>query len=234
MPSTEKSKSVFSTTILTVFAIILSGCSIEPKPTKAEIIQSVLEEVRLIGSSLSAEKRPDAIVSFERSSSLFNQLNKSKEDKKSTSQRACNIIMAGDLRDIHRLYKYALSIDQFSGERHAIGTIRGTSISKYGDCAYTEEIYQESKIAKSLLLQHLDSVFPNYGETFEERYTRIVGIQRIRETEAFTAWYSMDDTEKETFEASASVRACLDAATEEGATGITLSDLQSACRQGLR
>jgi len=214
--------------------MMLSGCSIEPKPTKTEIIQSILEEVRLIGSSLSAEKRSEASVSFERSSTLFSQLNKAKEDKKSTSQRACNIIMTGDLREIHKLYKYTLSVDKFAGERHATGTIRGTSISRYGDCAFTEEIYQESKIAKSLLLQHLDSVFPNDGETFEERYTRIVGIQRVRETEAFTAWHSMDDTEKEKFEANASVRACLDAATEEGAIGITLSDLQSACRQGLR
>ena len=234
MQSIEKSKRILSTAILAVFAVMLSGCSIEPKPTKTEIIQSILEEVRLTASSLSAEQRSEAIMSFERSGTLFNQLNKAKEDNKSTNQRACNIIMTDDLREIHKLYKYALSVDKFAGARHAIGTIRGISISKYGDCAFTEEIYQESKIAKSLLLQHLDSVFPNDAETFEERYTRIVGIQRIRETEAFTAWYSMDDTEKEKFEASASVRACLDAATEEGALGITLSDLQSACRQGLR
>lgn len=220
--------------LIFVSAILLSGCSLEPKPTKSDTIQALLGEIRLIGSNLSSENSSEAAVSFERANGLFSQLYKAKEDKKSTSEKACNIMMTSDLRDIHRLYSYALDVEQFANERHAIGTIRDISVSKYGDCALTKEIYEEAVIAKSLTFEHLDSIFPDESETFEERYKRILNIQRIRETEAFTAWYSMDDADKKKYEGSASVRACLDSATKDGSLGITLSDLQSACRQGLR
>lgn len=233
--SVEQSLRVLSVAFMIfVSVVILSACSLEPKPTKSDFIQALFEEIKLIGSSLSSEKPSEATIHLERTDRLFSQLYKSKEDKKDSKSRACNIMMQGDLRDIQRLYRYALSEKEFGGERHAIGTIRGISVSKYGDCALTKEIFDESLVAKSLLLQHLDSVYPNDTETFEQRYYRIVDIQRTRETEAFTAWYSMDDADKKKFESNASVRACLDAATEDGALGITLSDLQSACRQGLR
>ena len=224
----------FSKIIFTVFAIMLSSCSIEPKPTKSETVQTVLEEVRLTGIFLSEGKQSEAMASLQQTNNLISQYYKAKEDSKDTKSKVCNSMMLGDLRNIQKLYKYALSVEEFEGEAYAIGTIRDISVSQYGDCTLTKEIFEEFLVAKSLLLQHLDSIYPNDTETFEQRYYRTVDTWRIRETEAFTAWYSMDDTEKEQFEASASVRACLDTATQEGALGITLSDLQLACRQGLR